>query len=200
MRIVIASSNRYKIKEIEQIYAELPIEFIPMSAFSNIPKIEEDGKSFRENAIKKAQVVSKALELITLAEDSGIEVDALNGGPGIYSSRYAGKERDDRKNNEKLLNELAGVPLEKRTARYRAVAVLMSAQQIEAIAEGTMEGIIAERPRGESGFGYDPIFIVPAYGKTVAELGTEIKNKISHRAKALRSIKENLKTLLCKQS
>lgn len=198
MKIVIASSNRAKIHEIEQICASMPIGFLSLSTFSNPPRIIEDGKTFEENAIKKAIRISEFTGLWSLADDSGIEVDALNSAPGIFSSRYAGENATDEENNTKLLRELAKVPLEKRNARYMAVVALASPEKIEAVTEGVCEGIIGFAPRGTSGFGYDPLFIVPEYGKTMAELGLEIKNKISHRAKAVLKMMEILKASIIK--
>ena len=195
MKIVIATFNRGKVREIEQVCSALPFEFLSLSSFSNPPRVVEDGKTYRENATKKATAIARFTGLWTLADDSGIEVDALNGKPGVLSARYAGEDATDADNNKKLLDELANVPQQKRTARYRASIVLASPQKVEAEADGVCEGVIGSEPRGANGFGYDPLFIVPEYNKTMAELPPEIKNRISHRARALENIKIFLKLL-----
>lgn len=194
MKIIVATSNIGKIREIEQLCKGLPIEFVPLSSYPGRPVVVEDGASYFDNAIKKAQTIARFVALPALAEDSGIEIDALGGRPGIYSARYAGEGATDLENNRKLLEELKGIPLERRTARYRASVVLADAKSILATAEGTCEGIIAESPRGETGFGYDPLFVPHGYGgRTMAELGLEIKNGISHRAVALAKIRDDLR-------
>jgi XTP/dITP diphosphohydrolase len=151
--------------------------------------VEEDGETFCDNAVKKATVIAKAIGEWALADDSGLEVDALGGAPGVYSARYAGLdhhgERNDRENNAKLLKELAGVPISRRTARFRSVIALASPEGKVWTAEGICEGYIGLEPRGEKGFGYDPLFYLPEYGLTMAELTEEEKNRISHRAKAM---------------
>ncbi|MHC4606022.1 MAG: XTP/dITP diphosphatase [Planctomycetota bacterium] len=193
--IVLATRNKGKIKEILQILGALPVRFVPLADVGGAPDVVEDGKTFRENAAKKAAAIAKHTGAWAMGEDSGIEVDALDGRPGIHSARYAG---GDEKNNRKLLRELKKVPDEKRTARYRcAVVVADPAGNEVASAEGTCEGRIGRKEVGESGFGYDPLFVVPDFGdRTMAELGLEIKNRISHRARALNQLKETLSSRL----
>jgi XTP/dITP diphosphohydrolase len=190
-KIILATRNQGKLKEILQIFRALPVEFIPLTDVAGAPEVVEDGTTFHENASKKAVTVAKHAGAWALGEDSGIEVDALEGRPGIHSSRYAGT---DEKNNQKLLRELKGVPDEKRTARYRCVVVVADPEGREiATAEGSCEGRIGHREAGTSGFGYDPLFVVGDFGgKTMAELGLDIKNRISHRARALHRLKEEL--------
>ena len=164
--------------------------------FPFLPEVEEDGNSFRENAIKKATTIAKACNTWAMADDSGLEIDALNGRPGIYSSRYAGPNATDEKNIEKVLSELRGVPKEKRTARFLCSIALASPHQLLFVVEGRCEGFITEEPRGKGGFGYDPIFYVPDYNHTFAELNPLTKNSISHRAKALDQFKEQIIPLI----
>ena len=155
----------------------------------------EDGKTFREHAVKKAVTVAVLLKEWTLADDSGLEVDALDGAPGVFSARFAGEPGDDRKNNEKLLRLLAGVPMEQRTARFRCVLALASPEGEVWTTERTCEGLIGLAPRGDQGFGYDPLFYLPELGVTMAELPEEKKNAISHRGKAMKDLLAYLKTI-----
>lgn len=195
--LIIASRNRGKIIEIHQILAELPAKLTSLLDYVGVPKVEEDGATYLENARKKAVQIARATRQWTLADDSGLEVDALGGRPGVHSARFSGPEAGDASNNEKLLRELANVPDDRRTARYRAVVVVSDAAgQIVAEAEGACEGMIGREYRGTSGFGYDPLFIVPEFGRTMAELGLEIKNRISHRAQALDRLREGLEPIL----
>jgi XTP/dITP diphosphohydrolase len=191
--IVIASRNKGKIAEILQIGHDLPVKWTSVLDYPTAPEVDEDGKSFSANARKKAVAIAKATKQWALADDSGLEVDALKGAPGIHSAMYAGKHGADQANNEKLLKELSKVPDEKRTARYRAVIVVATPDgEILAEADGHCEGLIGREYRGTAGFGYDPLFVVPEFKQTMAELGLEIKNKISHRAMALGRLKEQL--------
>ncbi len=164
--------------------------------FPDVPEIEEDGKSFSENALKKARFYSNYFKKLTLADDSGLEVDHLKGMPGIYSARYSGKRASTQKNNEKLLKELEGIPISKRGAKFKCVVAVSSPDGREGVAEGSCKGRIGYKKKGREGFGYDPLFILPKYGKTMAELSIEEKNKLSHRGKALRKIKKVIKTFL----
>ena len=184
--VVLASGNAGKLRELGAMLNTLDIEVRPQSDF-DAPEAEETGLTFIENSIIKARSACLHCGLPSIADDSGIEVDALNGAPGIYSARYAGPGADDQKNNLKLVEALKDVPPEERTARYRACLVYMRHAEDPAplIAEGVWEGLIIDAPRGERGFGYDPYFLVPELGKTGAELDPDHKNKISHRAKAL---------------
>lgn len=192
-KLVLASRNEGKLTELRwylaRARADIPWQLTPVSAYPEAPEVEEDGKTFYDNAAKKATVIAKAIGEWALADDSGLEVDALGGAPGVYSARYAGLdhhgERNDQKNNEKLLKELAEVPISRRTARFRSVIALASPEGKVWTAEGICEGYIGLEPRGERGFGYDPLFYLPEYGLTMAELTEEEKNRISHRAKAM---------------
>ncbi|MFZ5648046.1 MAG: XTP/dITP diphosphatase [Bacillota bacterium] len=190
MRIVVATKNKGKLRELETMLGPLGIKVMSMDHYPHIPDVEEDGETFAENAIKKARVVAGATGEIALADDSGLEVDCLGGAPGVYSARFAGEEKDDRANNEKLLRLLDGVPLEKRGARFMCVVAVALPGGRVYTAEGSCEGVIGFRPEGEGGFGYDPLFIVPDLGKTFAQLDMDIKNSISHRGKAFDMARE----------
>lgn len=188
-QIVLASNNPGKVREIGQMLADLELEVLPQSAF-NIEEVEETGLSFVENAILKARHAAAHSGLPAIADDSGLEVDALNGAPGIYSARYAGPGASDRDNLQKLLRDLLQVAEEKRTARFQCLMVYMRHAQdpTPLICQGTWEGRITLEPRGESGFGYDPVFFVPTHNCTSAELAPEVKNQLSHRGQALRRL------------
>ena len=184
-KLVLASGNKGKIEELKAFLADLPWQVSSLVDYPAVPEVEEDGATFTENAIKKASVVAKALGLWTLADDSGLAVDFLHGAPGVYSARFAGVHGDDQKNNEKLLSLLAGVPWAERTARFHSALALAAPNGQVWTTEGQCEGIIALAPRGQGGFGYDPLFYLPEQGLTMAELAEEVKNKISHRAVAM---------------
>ncbi|MEW8020936.1 MAG: XTP/dITP diphosphatase [gamma proteobacterium symbiont of Phacoides pectinatus] len=192
-RIVLASNNEGKVREINQLLADEAIEVVPQRAF-DIPEAEETGLSFVENAILKARNAARLSGLPAIADDSGIEVDALKGAPGIYSARFAGTGSSDRENNQKLLQALDGVPESGRGARFQCVMVYMrhADDHTPLICQGTWEGRILEAPQGENGFGYDPLFLVPEQGCTSAELQSEQKNRLSHRGQALRRLIEAL--------
>ncbi len=196
MKIVLATRNMGKIKEIKDILTNLDLEILTLNEFPEIPPPVEDGKDFEENALKKAKFVANYLNMPALADDSGIEVEALNKRPGILSARYAGEDATDEENNGKLLKELEGIPFEKRRASYRCVIALVLPSGREEIIEGSCYGFIALEPKGSEGFGYDPLFYVPEYGKTMAELPLEIKNRISHRGRAMAKLKEKLVEIL----
>lgn len=188
-KILLASNNPGKAREIQAILADHNIRVVPQSAF-DIPEIEETGPTFLENALLKARHASQHSGLPAIADDSGLEVDALDGAPGVFSARYAGVGASDAANNAKLLLELQGVPEQQRTARFRCVMVfLRHAHDLgPLIGQGIWEGIILQEARGEGGFGYDPLFFVPEKGCTSAELPPEEKNRLSHRGKALRDL------------
>lgn len=170
----------------------LRLQILTLNDFSDIPEIEEDGKTFTENALKKALFYSTYLEQLTLADDSGLEVETLKGMPGIHSARYAGERASPGENNQKLLREMEGIPTSKRGARFKCVMALASTDGRKAVTEGVCRGSIGFKEVGKRGFGYDPLFILPHYGKTMAQISIEEKNRISHRGKALRKMRKIL--------
>ncbi|MCF6157380.1 MAG: XTP/dITP diphosphatase [wastewater metagenome] len=191
--ILIATQNEHKKREILDILKNIPgVLFKNVEDFPFLPFVEENGSTFEENAIKKATTLAKVCNTWVLADDSGLEIDALNGRPGIFSSRYAGPNATDEENIGKVLSELKGVPKEKRTARFVCSIALASPYELLLVVEGYCEGYIAEEPRGNKGFGYDPIFYVLQYHQTFGELHSSIKNTISHRAEALKKLKERI--------
>ena len=192
-RVVLASGNAGKVREFNQLLAGAHIEVVPQSSFG-VPEAEETGLTFVENAILKARNAARHTGLPAVADDSGIEVDALNGAPGIYSARYAGPGASDEENLYKLLAALDGLPDERRGARFQCViAYLRHAEDpTPLICQGTWEGRILAAPRGANGFGYDPVFYVPDEGVSSAELAPETKNRLSHRGQALRRLLEGL--------
>ena len=192
--IVLASGNPGKVREINQLLAELDLNVAPQSDYG-VAEAEETGLTFIENAILKARNAAAHTGLPALADDSGLEVDALNGAPGIYSARYAGAGAGDRANLEKLLEALRGVPEAERTARFQCLMVYMrhSEDPVPLICQGTWEGRILFEPRGEGGFGYDPVFFVPTHNCSSAELEPQVKNALSHRGQALRQLLAALK-------
>ena len=179
-------------REIREILSDLGVEILSLKEAGIHADIVEDGKSFEENAVIKAKTICELTHEVVLADDSGLEIDYLNGEPGIYSARYMGEDTSYRIKNQNLIDRLEGVPDEKRTARFVCVIAAAYPDGTVKTARGTMEGIIGYEERGENGFGYDPIFFLPEYGCSSAELSMEEKNKISHRGKALRAIKEVL--------
>lgn len=190
-KIFIASKNKGKIEEIRSYLTGFGFEIFSLLDSPEIPDVAETGSSFEENALLKAKAVYDVVKIPVLADDSGLEVDALGGSPGIFSARFSGVGANDEKNNFKLLNELENVPAEKRTARFICVLVLYDGVNIRYF-EGTCEGNIAFSPGGSNGFGYDPLFIPAGYEQSFGELGNSVKSKISHRAKALLSLKKFL--------
>jgi XTP/dITP diphosphohydrolase len=188
-RIVVATRNAHKVREILRICRDWPVEWDTDAA---LPEVEETGRGYLENALLKAEAAAAATGQVALADDSGIEVDALGGGPGPRSARYAGEGATDEANLRALLRALAGIPRAGRTARYRAVAILARPATEEIHAEGTCEGIIGTKPRGSGGFGYDPIFEPLGWERTMAELTPEEKDRISHRGRALRALRDLL--------
>lgn len=188
-RIVLASNNPGKVREIGQMLAEFDMEVLPQSDF-NVSETEETGLTFVENAILKARNAAQQSGLPAIADDSGLEVDALNGAPGIYSARYAGEGASDLQNLMKLLDDLKDVPEAERSARFQCLMVYMrhANDPTPLICQGTWEGVITFVPSGEHGFGYDPVFYVPEQQCTSAELPPDTKNKLSHRGQALRAL------------
>ena len=194
-KIVIATKNQDKLKEIKSVFAELPAEILSLADFENLPDAVEDGKTFEENARIKAKIFFDKLNLPCLADDSGLEVDALNGMPGVFSARFSGYHADDETNNQKLLSELEKVGVEESKADYRCVLSFIDADGTEIQTSGKIDGVIKKIPRGEGGFGYDPYFYIEE-DKTMAELTPAEKNSISHRGEALRKMFPKLKERL----
>ena len=192
MKLVLATRNPGKVRELKELFKDIDIELVTVDELEVIPEVIEDGKSFRENALKKAKVVADSTGEFAIADDSGLEVEYLNGRPGIYSSRYAREGAADKENNEKLLSEMEGVCSSGRVASFCCVIALIG-HGVEKTFEGRCCGSIAFEPKGEKGFGYDPIFYIPSINQTMAELDPEKKNSISHRAKAFDSLKKWLK-------
>jgi XTP/dITP diphosphohydrolase len=186
--ILLATRNPGKIREIRQMSAHTGWVWHSLDDFPLVPEVTEDGVDFAENARRKALHYAHATGLYTLADDSGLEVDALGGQPGVHSARYAGTPRDDDANNRKLVATLAGVPQDKRTARFRCAMAFAQPGRVLIETEGTVAGLIIDEPRGANGFGYDPHFLIPELGRTTAELPPDRKNALSHRGKALRAM------------
>ena len=192
-RIAVASRNPHKLREIARICAGWPVEWVTVRDDpQRFPEVEETGDTYLENASLKARAVAAALDLPALADDSGIEVDALGGAPGPRSARYAGEDATDEQNLHQLIRSLKGVPAGGRTARYRCVAVLASPDGGPIHAEAECEGTLIRAPRGVAGFGYDPIFVPAGWDQTMAELTDDQKDRISHRGRAFRALAELL--------
>ena len=192
MKIVFASGNLGKVREIREMLSCIKIELVSLKDYPDIPEIVEDGKTFLENALKKARTVSERTGQAVLADDSGLQVDALGGEPGIYSARYAGEGASDDDNIRLLLEKLKEVPPEKRTASFCCVLVLYNTDGTYESFESRWPGRIIDDRRGDNGFGYDPVFYVPELNKTAAELPPEIKNRISHRGQSFLKLKQSL--------
>lgn len=191
--LLLATTNRHKVGEFRAIFSDLPFQLLSLQDVHLNLDVEETGTTFRENAELKALTYARASGLLTLSEDSGLEIDALNGAPGVYSARFTGVDTPYPERFKIILQQLQGLPMEKRTARYRAVITIAEPTGYHSSVDGTLEGAIAEAPRGENGFGYDPIFLVPALGQTTAEMTPEQKNQISHRGRAARLAREVLR-------
>lgn len=200
MDIVIATLNQNKLKEFKALLKDFAVTILSLKDFPHFPTIVEDGSSFYENALKKATNVARYTGKLTIADDSGLEVEALGGIPGVYSSRFAGENASDEENNAQLLRELHGVPFDKRQARFRCVLVVARPEGETNSVEGECKGIIIDEPRGHYGFGYDPIFLVPEYNKTFSEIRPDEKNRISHRARALQKFLKLLPDYLSEQN
>ncbi|PLT30201.1 XTP/dITP diphosphatase [Peribacillus deserti] len=194
--VLIATKNKGKAKEFESLFASKGYEVLTLLDIPNAPDVEETGSSFEENAVIKAEAIARQAGHFVVADDSGLIVDALDGRPGIFSARYAGEDKNDQANLEKVLEELRGVPEGERTARFYCSLALASPNQETITVAGSVEGLIINEPRGDSGFGYDPIFFVKDLGKTMAELSSQEKNKISHRAHALKELESLLDSFL----
>jgi XTP/dITP diphosphohydrolase len=192
-RLIIASNNAHKVKEIKAILSEFPLEIVSLKEAGIDIDVVEDGKTFMENAYKKAYEIFQIAEgAMVLSDDSGIAVEALDGAPGVYSARFAGEHGNDRKNNEKLLSLLEGKTFEERKAKFVSAIVMIIDENKAIKVEGEIHGYITESLMGSGGFGYDPLFLVPEYNKTFGELSEEEKNEISHRARALQKLEEEL--------
>ncbi len=188
-KVVLATRNQHKVKEILAIFNDTPIEFVTLDQFPGAPDVVEDGKTLEDNAQKKAYQIAKFTKHIAIADDSGLEVGILDGMPGVFSARFAGHKCSFADNNNKLLKLMKGVPTEHRKARFRCVIALAVPKGATQTVEGVLHGYITDRPRGEEGFGYDPVFLVPEHGKTLSELGPTMKNSLSHRFKAVQAMR-----------
>ncbi|MGH2374988.1 MAG: XTP/dITP diphosphatase [bacterium] len=193
--IVLATRNRGKARELQALLAGLPARVRLLDEYPNVPSLPESGETFEANAIAKAAAVVRLTGCAALADDSGIEIDALGGAPGVHSATFLGDAATDADRNAWVLERLSGIPQEARTARYRAVVAVATPDGTVRTFEGICAGAIAEQPRGREGFGYDPIFVVAGYGQTMAELRPEVKNRISHRARALEGARPYLESL-----
>ena len=194
--LLVATKNKGKVREIADLLGLCGIKVVSLLDVENMPEIIEDGLTFRANAAKKATVIARHTGLLVMGEDSGLEVDFLGGRPGVYSARYSGEDATDEKNNAKMLEELSGVPVEKRTARYRSAIALADKDMLVDVVEGACEGIITTELRGSNGFGYDPLFYIPQHEKTFGELPLSVKQTMSHRANALRQFLKLLEKYL----
>lgn len=199
MKLLVATTNAGKLGEVKAFLHSLSIEILSLTDLGQWPEVIEDGSSFEENALKKAKTLAQFSGLVTLADDSGLEVDALGGAPGIYSARYAGAEGNDQKNNEKLLTALKDVPSDKRVARFVCVLALCAPAASgfkEWVFRECCEGRVTSALKGRNGFGYDPLFFYPPFGKTFGEVDRETKSTVSHRGKALKKLAEVLPSLV----
>ena len=192
-KIIFATGNKNKMREIRDILSDLGMEILSMKEAGIDKEINEDGKTFEENALIKARAVAEDTDAVVLADDSGLEIDYLNKEPGIYSARYLGEDTSYEIKNQALLDRLSGVKKEDRTARFVCAIAAVLPDKREFVVRETIEGYIGEKPAGTNGFGYDPIFYVDEYGCSTAELSEEKKNEVSHRGKALRAMREVLK-------
>ncbi len=193
--LVLATRNRHKGEELAALLGDLGITIRTLDEFPDAPDVVEDGDTCEANAVKKARAIAEFTGLPAVADDTGLEVDALDGRPGIYAARYAGQDATYEDNCRKLLRELAGVPLEQRTARFLTVAAIALPSDGTRVVQGILDGVIAEKASGTLGFGYDPVFLIPELGKTLAQLSADQKNRISHRAKAFTQAKDLLREM-----
>lgn len=192
IEIIVATKNAGKVAEFKAALSELPYKVSSLTDLGSYPEAPEDGATFAENACAKAKFYARLTGKLCLADDSGLEVDYLKGAPGVYSARYAGEHAGDEDNNKKLLAHLIGVPDENRQARFRCVLALANPEQVLLTADGAVEGLILTEPRGDKGFGYDPLFLVPELGRTLAEMSSAEKNSISHRGRAIKELAKQL--------
>jgi XTP/dITP diphosphohydrolase len=196
VRLIFASRNPDKISELSDALAGLPLSVSGVADIPGVPAVEETGATLEENALLKARAVHRATGELCLADDTGLEVDALGGAPGVRSARFGGPEQSYEKNLRKLLESLAGIPEQRRGARFRTVVALVLPDGTEMLAEGVCEGLILASPRGGGGFGYDPVFHYPQAGKTFSEMSLEEKQAVSHRGRAMRQVRVILEKLL----
>jgi len=196
--IIIATRNKKKLKEIKRLFKNVNTRVSSLDKFPNVPEVVEDGKTFEANAIKKALVVSGITNKLVLADDSGLEVAAINGKPGVHSARYAGPKKDDRSNNLKLLKALKGKSPAKRAAQFTCVIAVADGGKLIKVIKGVCKGSIAFSMAGETGFGYDPVFMPKGYKRSFASLGSNVKDRLSHRAKALKKAKRFIEEYLLK--
>jgi XTP/dITP diphosphohydrolase len=190
--LLIATTNRGKFREFSELLRDLPLRLKSLAEFPNAPAVREDGDTYLANALNKAVSIARWSNCPVLADDSGLEVDALGGAPGVRSARYAGDQQDSRTNVRKLLEALSGIPFPRRGARFRCVIVVACPDGATSTAEGSCEGYIGDTPRGTEGFGYDPVFVDRPSGLTFAEMPAERKNQVSHRARACRELRRTL--------
>ncbi len=198
IRLVVATRNKKKLSEIKDILKGINIKLLSLDSFTDAPRVREDGKTFRENAVKKAMKLARFTGEICLGEDSGLCVDALDGAPGIYSARFSGRDKSDLKNNIKLLKLLKDTPFKKRKAYYVCAVALADKRGVLGVVEGKCSGLIAFEPKGSAGFGYDPLFYIPKYKKTFAQLGEKVKHKMSHRYHALKKARRVIEKCVVK--
>lgn len=185
IEVIVATTNQAKVGEIAAIWPRKDVKLTSLPDLPDFPRVVEDGETFRDNAVKKACALAEATGKVTIADDSGLEVDALGGQPGVLSARFSGEGATDRANNEKLLSLMEGLPPEMRRARFVCAMALAGPDGLIGVVEGRCEGSVAEEERGTNGFGYDPVFVMQGYQKTFAELGQSTKNRVSHRARAI---------------
>lgn len=200
MHIVLATRNQHKKQELIALLRGLDITIRTLDDFPEAPEVVEDGATCEANAMKKAVEVARYTGLTAVADDTGLEVDALGGRPGVFAARYAGEQATYEDNCRKLLHELQGIPAERRRGRFVTVAAIATPEGKQMSATGVLEGVIAEEPTGSHGFGYDPVFVLPEYGQTLAQLSPEVKNRISHRARAFTQAKTLLEQLMAEQT
>ena len=196
MKLLLATGNAHKAREMREILKDFPVELTTLAEMPEIPAVVEDGRTLEENAVKKAIAPALASGLWTLSDDTGLEVEALGGRPGVYSARYAGPGCDFQANCRKLLEEMREVPRPRRNAVFRTIVALSSPEGMVQYREGRLEGRIAEAPAGTNGFGYDPVFYIPEEGRTLAELSEAEKNRLSHRSQGLQAILPVLKEVV----
>jgi XTP/dITP diphosphohydrolase len=195
-QLVVATKNQGKLRELEESLQEIGVQIISLKDLPPISPVVEDAPTYLENALKKARAIAVHAGRVTIADDSGLEVDYLKGGPGVRSARFAGDQASDVDNNGKLLHLLKGIPVAEREALFRCVIAIVAPGGTEAWVEGQCRGVILEEVRGDNGFGYDPLFFIPELGKTLAELPLAVKNRISHRGRALAALKRVLPDFL----